>query len=354
MKKFFIILPQDNLSGPIKGAVALANFLVNFIPTTIIFLRKARGLNIPLNNKVKVIYLNKVNFFSKVKKIQSIYFKNGIKENNISLSMCFSADLVNIFMNNFSITITSIRGNLIKNYLYNYKIFGFFLACIHLSMMRFHSLRIAMNRTMFSQVKFFSKKDVEIINNFIDEDVIKKYLNRPMQYNGVYKFCFVGLLTKRKGIESLIDAAHKIKNINYEIIIIGTGPLLKRMQNKVRNLHLENKIKFIGHKTYPYKYMSETHVMVLPSFSEGTSRAVLESLYMGIPCVLRNVDSNKDIINNDSNNVVLFDNDNELSIAMINLAQKSINRKVYNNLLPSNFSQNYCGNKYLNLINGIK
>ena len=42
--------------------------------------------------------------------------------------------------------------------------------------------------------------------------------------------------------------------------------------------------------------------MVLPSFSEGTSRAALESLFLGVPIILRDVDSNKDLIDNNLKN----------------------------------------------------
>ena len=45
------------------------------------------------------------------------------------------------------------------------------------------------------------------------------------------------------------------------------------------------------------------------------------------------MDSNKDLINKYSNNVILFDKDNELSTAMISLAKKSVNRKIYNKWL---------------------
>lgn len=354
MKNIFIIIPYDAPSGPSKGAAALANLLVRFYPVSIICLRKGIGFNTYLNEKIKFIYLSKLNYFSKIKKIKNIYLQSGGKSKNISFSMCLQPDLVNIFLNKYSITISSIRANLFKNYTYDFNIFGLGMALVHLFSTRFHEITIAMNYSMALQIEKFSFKKAKIIKNFIDEENLKKYNNRPLAFDGIYRFCFVGNLVKRKGLETLIDAATKLLNYKFEILIIGGGPLHKELKEKVKKLELQNQIKFVGPLSDPYKIISKSHVMVLPSFSEGTSRAVLECLYLGIPCVIRNVDSNRELINHKNKNGRLFKFENELSELMIKVAKESVSRSYYGNLLPKEYSQSYCGQKYLKLIKEVK
>ena len=354
MKNIFIIIPIDIPSGPSKGAVALANYLVDYFPVSIICLRKGSGFDAQLDTKINLIYLNKLNFISKIIKIRKIYLKSGTKNKNISISMCFSADLINIFFNKFSITYASIRGNLIKNYTYDYKFLGTILAYFHLFLTRFHQKRIAMNKSMSAQIKYFSFKKVDIINNFIDEKNLIKYKKRSLNFDGTYRFCFLGNLIERKGVEILINEAKRLKNYKFEVLIIGKGPLLSRLQKKVEKYDLKNQIKFLGSQSDPHKIVCNCHVMVLPSYSEGTSRAVLESLFLGIPCILRNIDGNKELINYKNCNGRLFNFDNELSQIMIEVAKKSVKRKIYGNLLPKEFSQNFCGQQYLKIINENK
>ena len=78
--------------------------------------------------------------------------------------------------------------------------------------------------------------------------------------------------------------------------------------------------------------------LVLPSLTEGVSRASLEALYLGVPCVMRNVDGNSELIK-EGENGVLFDSDEQLSSAMIKCAtigkRWTLKRP---NLLPEPFS----------------
>jgi glycosyltransferase involved in cell wall biosynthesis len=52
-------------------------------------------------------------------------------------------------------------------------------------------------------------------------------------------------------------------------------------------------------------------VFVLPSLSEGAPRAALEALFLGVPCVLRNVDGNACLVSSGVNGV-LFQTDDQL------------------------------------------
>ena len=117
----------------------------------------------------------------------------------------------------------------------------------------------------------------------------------------------------------------------------------KRKVSTVEGRQQEN-----GQIENPYPLISVADVFVLPSLSEGISRASLESLYLGIPCVLRNVDGNKELIQ-DGLNGKLFNDDDDLPNAMLIAAE--IRRKKHKTvcLLPKKYRQQNAVNKFLQL-----
>jgi glycosyltransferase involved in cell wall biosynthesis len=95
--------------------------------------------------------------------------------------------------------------------------------------------------------------------------------------------------------------------------------------------------------------MSEFDVLVSTSLSEGVSRSTLEALYLGIPCILRNVDGAKDLIQNGINGY-LFNDDLELADQIISAITLSRNFDKHKSLLPSMFRQSNSARQYLDLL----
>ncbi len=337
-KNIFIILPADVPTGPIKGAFALANQLIKIAPVSIIFLRKKTGLNDYLNSEVKTLYLSSQKGI--LKKI--LFYRNILKNSpneNISISFCFSADLVNILCSDIAKTISTVRGNLFKNYYFDYGILGIFVALIHLLFLNFANHVIAMSPIMKKQLKKFIYKKITIIPNFIDESQALKFKNNFIRRGGVFKFVFVGSLTKRKKTLSLIKAILKLKS-NYfiRLDIVGNGPEEKYLKNFVSINNLSEEVTFHGYLKKPFKIVSEADLLVLPSSSEGFSRASLEALCLGTPVILRDVDSNYELFEKPFSGS-LFKYDYELPDIMLSTALLSRKRSNKSCLLPDKFKE---------------
>ena len=97
--------------------------------------------------------------------------------------------------------------------------------------------------------------------------------------------------------------------------------------------------------------MAKSLALVLPSASEGISRAALEALYLGVPCVLRDVDGNRELIR-PGHNGALFKKNEELASAI--LAALAISNRTLGqtreSLLPEIFRQEYAASKYIRLM----
>jgi glycosyltransferase involved in cell wall biosynthesis len=101
-------------------------------------------------------------------------------------------------------------------------------------------------------------------------------------------FLFVGKLIKRKGVLDLIKVAQSEKiNKNAYFLIIGDGPLKKKLLQKINNLKLNN-ISVLGFKSQSQLrfYYSLADVLILPSEYETWGLVINEAMSAGVPCIV--------------------------------------------------------------------
>lgn len=119
---------------------------------------------------------------------------------------------------------------------------------------------------------------------------------------------FVGNLIKRKNVESLIEAK-KIANSDYYLVIVGDGPLFKKLNKKVEDENIRDVI-FTGSRNDVENIIPSCDVLILPSFSESFGLVLVEALACGKPVIGSNVGGITEIINDD---VGLLVNPNKIS-----------------------------------------
>ena len=95
-----------------------------------------------------------------------------------------------------------------------------------------------------------------------------------------------GFIKERKNIHMLVEALTYLP-IEYKLVLMGDGDekYLEKITRYIEEHHLENRVIRIGISPYrevPYA-MQVSNIFVLPSFWEGTSKAMLESLSCGVP-----------------------------------------------------------------------
>lgn len=137
--------------------------------------------------------------------------------------------------------------------------------------------------------------------NLIKNGVVKSKLT--VVYNGIkdngfirknkesdkIKIVTVGRLTKQKGHRYLIEAVALLDKFNYELYIIGEGELKAELNNKIKSLMLEEKVKLLGFKSNIYDYLSEADIFILPSLWEQFPISILEAMMFELPIIASNV-----------------------------------------------------------------
>ena len=241
-----------------------------------------------------------------------------------------------------------------SNYKFTYGFLGYCLALLHLFILRNFSLVFSMTLSMQRQVNKLVGLKTYVVPNFIDEKNLEiyRYENRKFKKKRKFNLLFLGSLTKRKNPELLIDAISKINKYDLTLDIIGEGELEKRILNLISKMNLNSKISLIGFVKNPIKRFKNYDILVLPSSSEGTSRAVLESLFMGLICVLRDTDGNSEL-SLISENVFLFKKDEELSRTIEKAIEHTSKKIKKMNFLPSKYSQSIISQEMFNRLDKI-
>ncbi len=352
MRKLFILVPSFSPAGPIKGAYALSNAFAEECEVTLVSLKRGSGAQSRLDGRVHQLCLEELakSMFGRIYAYQQLLRDAGGRKVVASISMCFSADMVNILCRKKAVTCSSIRGNLLINYRHDFGVLGILVAIVHLFALRWFDIVVAMNNAMARQINFYAGVMPVVISNFIDETSIELW--RKSSYpKGVLRFVFIGSLTERKKPIQVIRALKQIQlqGIDARADFVGSGPLRDLLISEITKLDLVGSIKLHGFLEEPFRILVNADVLVLPSLSEGISRAALEALHLGIPCVLRDVDGNSELIV-EGYNGALFVDDKQLPVAMLRAAKISSAHYQCSSLLPINFRQARAARQYLELL----
>lgn len=96
----------------------------------------------------------------------------------------------------------------------------------------------------------------------------------------------VCVLRSWKGLDFFIETA-AVMNGAFRFILVGEGPQRKRLEQKVRDMELADRILFTGHVENVEAYYSAMDVFLFTSYaSEGVPQALLQAMSVGLPMVV--------------------------------------------------------------------
>lgn len=149
-------------------------------------------------------------------------------------------------------------------------------------------------RWMFGNKNFDNGK-IYILNNAIDLDKFKyneKIRSKIRKDLNISKDTVVighiGRFVVQKNHTQLIDIFndyHK-KNNNSILMLIGQGPLMEEIKEKVNNLGLNDCVIFLGQKDNVNEYYNAMDLFLFPSLYEGLGMVVIEAQVNGLPCIV--------------------------------------------------------------------
>lgn len=123
-----------------------------------------------------------------------------------------------------------------------------------------------------------------IILNPVNLDKIPDRTKEEINYSEIVS---VGRLEPQKNQELLIDAFSVVSKTHKDVIlkIFGEGTLENKLQNKIDELGLTERIFLMGAKSDVLEWIKESFCFVLSSDFEGLPNSLIEAMCIGMPCI---------------------------------------------------------------------
>lgn len=111
---------------------------------------------------------------------------------------------------------------------------------------------------------------------------------------------FVGRLFGGKGEFDLIEAMGRIKDScpGARLLIVGEGPVKPAAQSLVKELNLGHAVTFVDYmpRDELRRYYTASDIFVLPSYSEGLPKVLLEAMISGSAAVVSDIEAHRAVI----------------------------------------------------------
>jgi len=155
----------------------------------------------------------------------------------------------------------------------------------------------------------------------------------------------IGRLTRQKNYPFLINNFDKLASEynDIKLLIIGSGEMKITLEKLINNLGIQNKIKLIDHEKNIYKYLKKSHYYISTSTWEGSSLAMIDAAYLGVPILCSDCPSGrKEFIGKNERGFLYNEGDNSdflnKFIKMYKMDSISIQKKLIN---AKNASRNF-------------
>lgn len=151
-------------------------------------------------------------------------------------------------------------------------------------------------RWLFGDKAYDSKK-VYLLNNAIDldkfkynESLRKKKRKELNIKDDTLVIGHIGRFIAQKNHAQLIDIFNEYhkNNNNSVLILIGQGPLMDTIKNKVNSLELDDCVMFLGQKDNVNEYYNAMDLFLFPSLYEGLGMVAIEAQVNGLEVLASN------------------------------------------------------------------
>jgi glycosyltransferase involved in cell wall biosynthesis len=149
----------------------------------------------------------------------------------------------------------------------------------------------------------YDKKEIGVIYNGVDVETFK-----PGNKDDGFNVVSTARLIERKGIDYLIKAFAQFAKDkeDVELRLFGGGNQRDELEMLVKDLNIEDKVKFFGEKKREELAVEvpKCQVFALPSKNEGMSNSLLEAMASGLAVIATDVGGTKELVDN-SNGVIV-------------------------------------------------
>ncbi len=146
--------------------------------------------------------------------------------------------------------------------------------------------------------------DVRVIPNGVD---LEKINPGNIELHTPPRIVFAGRFMKQKNPIQIIRTLSSLKDLPWNCVLIGDGPLREEIEREIKNHELESRITLTGWITpeQVLDWYARSDIMFMPSLSEGLPVVGVQGLAMGLALVLSRAGGNVELIQNGENGYLI-------------------------------------------------
>ena len=158
---------------------------------------------------------------------------------------------------------------------------------IHKLCMRFLYIKADSFVFQTDDSKEFYAEKFGISGTVIPNAINEEFIGRNKKDKFKKRIISVGRLNKQKNFELLIKAFARIQSKfpDFNLEILGEGPLRSDLTNLIKELNLEDRVNLPGYVDDVSERLGDSALFVLSSNYEGMPNALMEAMATGLPCI---------------------------------------------------------------------
>lgn len=143
--------------------------------------------------------------------------------------------------------------------------------------------------------KAYETGEVVLLKNALDLNVYKldfdarRMIRNELEIgDDICVIGHIGRFVEQKNHKFLIEIFNETYKVNTEVrlLLVGEGALEKDVKEQVKDLQLNEVVRFLGIRKDIPEILSAMDVFVMPSLYEGMPNTVIEAQATGLPCVI--------------------------------------------------------------------
>lgn len=254
--------------------------------------------------------------------------------------------------------IVSLRGGDVPGFRpYDFKRYHQVIGPLLRRIWRRASAVVANSQGLRSMAQAFERKvPIEIIPNGVDTWLIQPG-DRAWQ---PARMLFVGRVVYQKGLDLLLHSLADLRDREWELTIVGDGPLRPSLETLAANLGIAERIHFVGWKKggQLWEAYRQANLFTYPSRHEGMPNVVLEAMAAGLPVIATRIAGNEELVIPESTGLLIEpENQQQLEQALDSLLDDPARREAFGRAARARTESDYpwerVAEQYLNILERI-
>ena len=187
-------------------------------------------------------------------------------------------------------------------------------------------LIIAVSKTLADKLVYYTNTDIRVVPNMVDTNTF--FPTKQMLPDSPIRLITVGHLIQRKNHSFILRALHLLPNdIDAQLVIIGDGPLLRRLKQEAIQMGISENVTFMGQSTPAEiaETMRQSHLFLFASKAETFGIVLAEALACGLPIISTPCGVAEEIIQKGGGTII--NTESEMAQNIITITNENINYK---------------------------